>query len=385
MSSVHYLLHSIRKSSDSYLPSLLFLASYESRLSQITEDIVKEYDPKHFADDISTLLEATKRKNKCTDDEFKGLIASFITSLKSVSNSTGVIVNNFLELKGRKLEDNIILSLLIRRHFYPALTETNLRFEVAEFPIDIRWITALFAHSIEVMLEKSGNLEKAQSIGRLYLTFISKYPFETGEDLMFDIIHTLLIDTYYEKMCRAFKERIEFLQLKLKGKTVQAREEFVKSLEGKQVQGATEQILSAIEKPLYETLELKKNFDETTREKMEKGIEIVLKRMAIKEYGVQDIADEGRYMHYLQETWFHIFEEYPQMIIPLIDIYNYSSFIRNPKGYIEENRETIIKQLQFKIRRHTGGKRLTPGILAYTFSKLLFEIVNNASVRSLRF
>ncbi|MCK4895999.1 MAG: hypothetical protein KAS47_04270, partial [Candidatus Heimdallarchaeota archaeon] len=116
---------------------------------------------------------------------------------------------------------------------------------------------------------------------------------------------------------------------------------------------------------------------------LEKNIERVLRRMASDEFGVQDIADPQRYMQYLQDTWFNIFEEYPQMALPLIDIKLYAKFISDHIAIIEEHKTSIIQQLQFKIRRHTKGERFTPSNLALAFSKILFEILTNSTVLSL--
>ncbi|MFW9852355.1 MAG: hypothetical protein ACFFDS_05405, partial [Candidatus Thorarchaeota archaeon] len=104
-----------------------------------------------------------------------------------------------------------------------------------------------------------------------------------------------------------------------------------------------------------------------------------------EEFGVQDIADQQKYMHYILDTWFSIFEEYPQMCLPLIDVKQYTKFISDPVKYIKENKQIIIQQLQFKIRRHTKGERFTPSNLAHAFSHIIYEIVTNPSVLSLTF
>jgi hypothetical protein len=88
-------------------------------------------------------------------------------------------------------------------------------------------------------------------------------------------------------------------------------------------------------------------------------------------------------MKYLLDTWFSIFEEYPQMALPIIDIRQYAKFVTDPHTYIEENRDTIIQQLQFKIRRLTKGERFTPSNLGNAFAVILYEALSNPTVQSL--
>ncbi len=73
------------------------------------------------------------------------------------------------------------------------------------------------------------------------------------------------------------------------------------------------------------------------------------------------------------------------MCLPLIDVKQYTKFVSDPVAYIEENKQTIIQQLQFKIRRHTKGERFTPSNLANAFSLIIYEIVTNPSVLTLTF
>ncbi len=351
----------------------------------ITEDIIKKYEALYYAEDISALLEATDKKNSCTDDEFVGLLASFLISLKKVTQAMNTITQNFIDLSSMGIEDNIITAILIRRNLFNALAEANTCYEVGEFPIDLRFIVSIFAHAIEVILKDQETITKTKSIGNIYHGLITKYPLSEGEDLFYDLVNIAILDPYYETLKESFETRINSKKKLLKEQVTVAKQEFQIPSQTTKDQGRIEQIFAAIEQALYETIKFRREMNEIKRQKIERNIEIALRRMAIDEFGVQDIGDPQKYFNYLLDTWFSVFEEYPQMALPLIDIKQYSKYVEDPDEYIKEHRSTIIHQLQFKIRRHTGGDRYTPTNLAKAFSMILFEILTNKTVLSLSF
>ena len=351
----------------------------------ITEDIIKKYDALYYAEDISALLEATDKKNSCTDDEFVGLLASFLISLKRVTQAMSITIQNFIDLSSMSIEDEIITAILIRRNLFNALSEANLCYEIGEFPIDIRFVASIFTHSIEAILKDQETISKTKSIGNIYHDLITKYPLSEGEDLLYDVITFSILEPYFETLKESFESRIKSKKKILEEQITIAKQEFQIPSQTKQDQGRIEQMFAAIEQTLYETIKFRREMNEIRRQKMERNIEIALRRMAIDEFGVQDIGEPQKYFNYLLDTWFSVFEEYPQMALPLIDIKQYSKYVENPDEYIKENRSTIIHQLQFKIRRHTGGDRYTPTNLAKAFSMILFEILTNKTVLSLSF
>ena len=105
--------------------------------------------------------------------------------------------------------------------------------------------------------------------------------------------------------------------------------------------------------------------------------------LKVFDIGIQEITEPQRYLQYIQDALFKMFEEYPQMALPLIDIKLYAKFINDHETLIEEHKTSIIQQLQFKIRRHTKGERFSPSNLALALSKILFEILTNSTVLSL--
>ena len=351
----------------------------------ISEDILKKYDAQFYADDISALLEATQKKQLCTDDEFVGLLSSFINSLKTVTSSVNYIIHHFIELSSLKIEDQIIETILIIRNFIPALTEAFLFFEVGEFSIDLRFIASIFAFSIEKIMYEEQLKDTIKSTGQIYNEFITKYPLKDNESILYDLVNKVIISEYYSVLQETFKKTIEKRKQEFEEETVEARKEY-QSLDQRKIDHSKiEPLLATIEQTLFETLQLRKEMTETKRMNLERNIERVLRRMAIEEFGIQDIADQDRYLQYLLDTWFSIFEEYPQMVLPLIDIRLYAKFVSEPNEFISENKDTIIQQLLFRIRRLTKGDRFTANNLAYAFAIILFEFLTNSTVKSLSF
>ncbi|MCE7742618.1 MAG: hypothetical protein GOP50_09180 [Candidatus Heimdallarchaeota archaeon] len=351
----------------------------------ITEDILKKYEAQFYAEDISALLEATDKKQICTDDEFVGLLSSFINSIKTVTNSINYIIHHFIELSSLEIEEEIVKTILNVRNFIPAITESFLFFEVGEFAVDLRFIAATYAYALEKIMYDEHLSSSIKSTGQIYNEFINKYPPSDDENTLYDLINQLIISQYHEILQKAFQKTIEKRHQEFEEKTADVRKEFQGLDQRKIDQGRIEQFLSAIEQTLFETLKLRRETTETKRINLERNIEKVLRRMAIEEFGVQDIADQERYLQYLLDTWFSIFEEYPQMALPLIDIRLYAKFVSDPYEFIEENKQTIIQQLLFRIRRLTKGDRYTPSNLAYAFAVILFEFLTNTTVQSLSF
>ncbi|MFW9853031.1 MAG: hypothetical protein ACFFDS_08815, partial [Candidatus Thorarchaeota archaeon] len=224
----------------------------------VTEDIIKKYEPIFFAEDISALMDATDKKTSCTDDEFIGLLTSFLNSLKAVTHSINIIVNNFISLKSLNLEDKTLKQILIQRHFSTALTEANLCFEVGEFKIDLRFIVSIFAHIIEKLLEENEIIEEVKSAGVIYEEIIKTYPLEEGEDILYDIININIIESYYNQISQAFKSKIQKRLDTVQEKQAEIQRELQKPQEQQTDQGRIEQILASIEQSLYEVMKIQR-------------------------------------------------------------------------------------------------------------------------------
>ena len=351
----------------------------------ITEDILKNYEPHFFAEDISGLLDATDKKMSCTDDEFVGLLASFINILKTIRNSTDIIIQNMAELKQHGIPNGIIETILIQRNFSPALSEANLHFEVGEFEIDYRFLAAVFAYFIEISLENSEFLEAAESAGKLYSKTISKYPISKGEDVLYDMINSILIEPYYAQLSQTLSkiERITPSISREEIKITKPEEEV--SSQPAFIQGRIEKVMKILNDSLTKKLKLGKEVDESWKMQIESNIEMILDWKAVNEFGKKDLDDSKHYLRYLFEIWFEVFEEYPQMSLPIIDIEQFTKFIDDPELFMEETKKSITQKLTDILIVKTKDDGLTPRSLAVAFTSISFELLTNPEVLAITF
>jgi hypothetical protein len=351
----------------------------------ITEDILKNYEPHFFADDISSLLNATDKKMSCTDDEFVGLLASFINILKSSKKSTEIIIQNFAELKSIGIQRDVIETLLIQRNFSPALSEANLHFEVGEFEIDIRFIAAIFAYFIELTLELNEVIDSSESAGKLYTKLIAKYPIAKGEDILYDMINTVIIEPYLTQLDQALGIESDFTPaIKEEEITRQEPEEEV-SIQPAFIQGRIEKVLRIFKDSLFKKLKMGKEVDESWKMQIESNIEMILDWKAVNEFGKKDLEEPSHYLRYLFDIWFEVFEEYPQMSLPIIEIDQFTKFIDDPEIFMDETKKAIINKLSSKIEEKTKDDGYTPRSLAVAFTSISFELLINQEVLSITF
>ncbi len=179
----------------------------------LTEDLIEKYSEFHYAEDISTLLDVTNKKNICTEDEFVGLLTSFVHCIKGSTKALDVILENLCLTKIKEKDRDISEMLLIKNNFLPALSEACLEFEVGEFQVDLRFITAIFSYLIEKKVLTDGPDQNLKSISYYYNVIKSKYPLSEGEDLYYDLIRTQLIVPYYSEIEKYILPKIESLLL----------------------------------------------------------------------------------------------------------------------------------------------------------------------------
>ncbi len=351
----------------------------------ITEDILKNYEPHFFADDISSLLNATDKKMSCTDDEFVGLLASFINILKSIKKSVEIIVQNYAELKQIGIQSDVIETLLIQRNFSPALSEANLHFEVGEFEIDMRFIAAIFSYFLEFTLEQNEIIESVESAGKLYTKMISKYPISKGEDILYDMINITLIEPYLPQLSQilpSLEEVIPEAQIRAEERSVHEEEA---PTQPAFIQGRIEKVLKLFKDSIQKKLKLGKEIDESWKIQIENNIEMILDWKAVNEFGKKDLDDPHHYLRYLFTIWFEIFEEYPQMCLPTIEIEQFTKFIDDPEVFMEETKNAITHNLTDIIQGMTKDDGLTPRSLAIAFTAISFKLLTNSEVLSLIF
>ena len=351
----------------------------------ITEDILKNYEPQFFAEDISSLLDATDKKMSCTDDEFVGLLASFINGLKSIKDSTEVIIQNFSELKRKNIQNDIIESLLNKRNYSPALSEANLHFEVGEFEIDIRFIAAMFAYFTENILVQSEIIEISESAGKIYKKIISKYPISKGEDIVYDLVNIVLIEPYFTQLQQIIT-RITEDQITVHKETVDRREQEEEApAQPAFIQGRMEKVLKILQDSLSKRLRLGKKVEESWKMQVENNIEMILDWKAVNEFGKKDLDDTHNYLRYLFDIWFEIFEEHPQMSIPIINIEQFTKYIDNPEKFMEETKNAITSKLKEIIDEKTRDEGYSPRSLAVAFTSISFELLSNPKVLAIVF
>ncbi|NPD87606.1 MAG: hypothetical protein HGN29_02715 [Asgard group archaeon] len=351
----------------------------------ITEDILKNYEPHFFADDISSLLNATDKKMSCTDDEFVGLLASFINILKSAKKSTEIIVQNFVDLRRMGIQRDVIETTLIQRNFSPAISEANLHFEVGEFEIDMRFLSAIFAYFIEFSLEQSESIESAESAGKLYAKIISKYPISKGEDILYDMINIVLIEPYLTQLDQSLIGVVEASPAIHKEEIKRLEPEEEISTQPAFIQGRIEKVLRIFQDSLLKRLKLGKEIDESWKMQIESNIEMILDWKAVNEFGKKDLDEQQHYLRYLFDIWFEVFEEYPQMSLPIIEIEQFTKFIDDPDIFMEETKKAIKHKLTSILQEKTKDDGFTPRSLAVAFTSVSFELLTNPEVLSITF
>ncbi|MHA1953697.1 MAG: hypothetical protein ACW96U_07115 [Candidatus Heimdallarchaeaceae archaeon] len=351
----------------------------------ITEDILKSYEPHFFADDISSLLNATDKKMSCTDDEFVGLLASFINILKSIKKSTKIIFQNFTDLRKKGIQNDVIETLLIQRNFSPALSEANLHFEVGEFEVDMRFLSAIFAYFIELSLEQSEIIESAESAGKLYAKAISKYPISKGEDIFYDMINTILIEPYLSQLNRSLSSDAVISQLVQKAEIERSEPEEEIASQPAFIQGRIEKVLKIFQDSLSKRLKVGKEIDESWKMQIESNIEMILDWKAVNEFGKKDLDEQHHYLKYLFDIWFEVFEEFPQMSLPIIEIEQFTRFIDDPTIFMEETKKAITHKLTNILQEKTKDDGFTPRSLAVAFTLISFELLTNPEVLSITF
>ena len=351
----------------------------------ITEDILKNYEPHFFAEDISSLLNATDKKMSCTDDEFVGLLASFMNILRSTKRSTDIILQNYSKLKQIGIQRDVIETLLIQRNFSPALTEGNLHFEVGEFEIDLRFIAAIFGYFLEFTLEQNEIIESTESAGKLYTNIIAKYPISKGEDILFDMINITLIEPYLAQIDQILPSLEEIDTTIPVTEEIEAITEEETTTQPAFIQGRIEKVLKLFQDSLQKKLKLGKEVDESWKIQIESNIEMILDWKAVNEFGKKDLEDTNNYLRYLFDIWFEIFDVYPQMSLPIVEIEQFTKFIDDPKVFMEETKKAITSKLTSIVHDKTKDDGFNPRSLAIAFTEISFELLTNSDVLSIIF
>ena len=84
----------------------------------------------------------------------------------------------------------------------------------------------------------------------------------------------------------------------------------------------------------------------------------------------------------MKEFFEPIMKEYPQFLLPFIDVRLYQDFTSDPIAHFEKNQNYIMNQFWFKMRKLGYPPRGTPNQIAAAFAGLLQEVLNDPRVKS---
>ncbi len=361
----------IEKIKQSKIPLEEQIELYEKNTVQIKEENEKTEEFETLSDRI------LKSKN---DTLFMRILTAYYQSNSIIEKSINNLNSDLIIFKANNKPELIITSLLIRKHLLPMFDKMVSIYSSAEINIDLRFITAQIIISFERIISPN---KKTPSIAHIYEDLKKEYPLGSGSDLYWDLSEQLIYNRYYPKLCELLSEQIKNAanEIKMRNETMKNKLEQLK----KQMPGVptTESIRSKVDSLIFETLNFNRNFDDNARSKFQKAVESVLKRMTMEEFGVQDIPQYDKFIDYFNREFFTpIFDEYPAFYLQFIDIRDYRSFVHNPKKLIEEQKEFILNQFWFRMRRHMRTSNPNSSQLAYAFSMVMYDILNDDRIRN---
>ena len=298
---------------------------------------------------------------------------------------SNIDINNFLtnfanDLVLHHVNDRIelaISSILIREHVIPLLGRIFHLYMNAGIQLDLRFIMAQIHYSTDVLLNSKGEF---RNIYNRFLGIQEIYPLGEGEDIYWDMAKYLFYDKYYEPLKQMVHPIIDE-QKKEKLESAQAVKNIMDA--PKPRQGSTESLRSNVDSLIFETVKFGRPFEGEQRIKAQRLIESILKRLALEEFGKQDIPQMEKYKEYFMREFFEpIMKEYPQFLLPFIDSRLYRDFSEDPLGHFEKNRNYILNQFWFKMRKLGYPPNGTPKQIAIAFAGLLQEVLNDPRVQS---
>jgi hypothetical protein len=349
----------------------------------ITEDILnaKIYSINDFANDIAALMKFLDKKEEITNEDYLGVITTFREAIETASMVVYKLGRNIVTYKGNDISDDVIKMLLIRRGFFPAFRELLNIYQLADLNPDYRWIINHFSMAYEQLFREKKLTDNVSTYNQLYHKIMDLYPLDSDPVILWDLLLTGLVDIYYENQIELLKPEIKALAERLKEEKKVSKRSYERAKFVASQQGRTEQIRSAIDSILLETLHLEWELTPAKEQRMKKNTEIILKRMAIEKHGVQDLPNPQEYFNFLEDSFYEVFDEYPQLLLPLIEPKDYRNFVRDPPIFMKENEERIKQQISYQLRRHIKGTKYTPRTVAHGFCSLLFELLRDRRIK----
>ncbi len=321
----------------------------------------------------------SQRLEKATKEQsplIRGLTAYYQSNI-DILNFLTAITNDIVLHNVNERIDLAISSILIREHIIPLLDRLYSIYFNSGIEIDLRFLVAQIQYGIEAYIDSNSPFK---NFYQRFLDLKKEYPLGEGSDLYWDISKLLIYDKYYLKLKELVSPIIE--------EQKKEREESAKAIKNilnapKPRQGSTESIRSQVDSLIFESVRFGRPFEGEQRIKAQRLIETVLKRMALEEFGKQDIPQMEKYKEYFMKEFFEpIMKEYPQFLLPFIDVRLYQDFTSDPIAHFEKNQNYIMNQFWFKMRKLGYPPRGTPNQIAAAFAGLLQEVLNDPRVKS---
>jgi len=349
----------------------------------LTEDLIEEYSEFHYAEDISTLLDATNKKDKCTEDEFVGLLTSFVHCIKMSAKALDVILENLCLIKIKEKDRDLNEMLLIKNNFLPALSEACLEFEVGEFQVDLRFITAIFAYLIEKKVLTDSSDKNLKSISYYYNVIKSKYPLSEGEDIYYDLIRTQLVVPYYPEIEKFILPKIESLSLQQLLSKIDKQEE-IGEITSEDEKSEIHPIITFVSEIVEEVLNQNQAINSAKKQHIERNIAYLLMKSSTENEMFIGPTSRGVLIEII-DIWFILFSLYPQLALHLVNLSDYADYTENPENYLQTNRRKIMQQLNIKFRRYINSDEISIDNIAKAFAKILIEILSNPTTKTIDF
>ena len=380
----------------------------------LTDEAIKNYEPSQFAQDVKYLIEimpdeestpeiikeaeATREVNATNEMKssnaktlqertkeamlqetvFMATLASYYKSNSIIESALNELNNDIVLLNINNRAEIAITSILIRTHLLPLYNHIYSLYKATGTEIDLRFITSQIIFGIKNLIRENSENESQYS---LFSKIKENYPLGHGDDLYWDLAISQIYSVFYDKLKHLLQPKID--------EGIKNKEEAIETMRAQMnakapEQGTDESLRSKVDSMIFETIQFGRTFDGQRKAKLAQLIESLLKRMALKEYGVQDIANRERYTEYFMEEFFPVMLEYPQFLLPFIDIRYYRNFSDNPLEHFEKQKIYMMNQFWFRMRKNGYKTKSSsmPYDIANAFAELLYDILNDPKVLS---
>lgn len=364
----------------------------------MTDGVLANYSAKQFAQDVNYLMALLPKDTtslvkptlgndvslteraahaKAHKSAFMKLLTVYYQSMEIIETTINQFNKDLILHQINYREELVILSILIRQFLLPLYEHLYQLYKTVDVDVDLRFITAQAIYSILNLLEPK---RETKSQAEIFENLVQTYPLGSGDDLYWDLAYTQLYSVYYPRLKDLLKDQIEAGRKKKQ----EALESIRAQMSVQQPDTDSDDNLRAkIDSIIFESVQFNRRFDGDKQLKLQRVSESVLKRLALREFGKQDIPNKKKYLDYFMQEFFPIFLEYPQFLLPFIDVRYYRAFSDDPLGHFEKQKPYIMNQFWFKMRKngYVAGSS-GPSEFAAAFAKLIFDILNDEKVRT---